>query len=85
MNKFSLFCTAAAIVAPSAAFAQETTSTIRGDVVSGGTAVANADVVVTHVPSGTQSTSTTNETGSFSLSGLRVGGPFTVVVTSGRL
>lgn len=81
MNRFSLLCAAAAIVAPAAAHSQETTSTIRGDVTSAGAPVANAEVVATHVPSGTQSRTTTGSDGTFSLSGLRVGGPFTVTVT----
>lgn len=80
MRKFGLLCAAAAIVAPVSAYAQETTSSIRGDVTSGGTPVANAEVTVTHVPSGTVSTATTDATGGFGVSGLRVGGPFTVSV-----
>ncbi|HZG08012.1 MAG TPA: carboxypeptidase regulatory-like domain-containing protein [Allosphingosinicella sp.] len=82
MNKFTLFCAAAAIVAPASAFAQETTGTIRGDVVAGGTGISNAQVVVTHVPSGSVQRVTTDNNGTFSVSGLRVGGPFTVAVTA---
>ena len=82
MNKFRLLCAAAAIVAPASAYAQETTSSIRGEVTSGGSPVANAEVVVTHVPSGSRSTATTGPDGGFSLAGLRVGGPFTVSVTA---
>ncbi len=73
---------AAAFLLPTAAHAQETTSSIRGEVTAGGTPVAGAQVVVTHVPSGTQSTSTTDADGTFSASGLRVGGPFTIAVTA---
>ncbi len=88
MRKFRLLCAAAAIVSPlattvllpTAAYAQETTSEIRGDVLAGGRPVAGAQVTVTHVPSGTQSTATTDASGSFNISGLRVGGPFTVSV-----
>jgi len=82
MNKFRLLCAAAAIVAPASAYAQETTSSIRGEVTSGGSPVANASVVVTHVPSGSRSTATTGADGGFSLAGLRVGGPYTVAVTA---
>jgi hypothetical protein len=84
MNKYGLFCAAAAaaVVAPSAAYAQETTSSIRGEVTSGGAPVAGAEVTVTHVPSGTTSTSTTDASGSFSAAGLRVGGPYTVAVAA---
>lgn len=80
MKKFTLFCAAASLVAPIAAYAQETTSSIRGTVTQDGSPVANATVVATHVPSGTRSTTTTDAAGQFNLSGLRPGGPFTVTV-----
>jgi Carboxypeptidase regulatory-like domain/TonB dependent receptor-like, beta-barrel len=82
MNKFTLFCAAAAIVAPVSAYAQETTGTIRGDVVANGAGVADAQVTITHLPSGTTQRVTTDGTGTFNVSGLRVGGPFTVVVAA---
>jgi hypothetical protein len=84
MNKFGLFSAVAAIavVAPTTAYAQETTSTIRGEVTASGAAVNNATVTVVHVPSGTVSRTTTDENGSFNLTGLRLGGPFTVTVES---
>lgn len=82
MRMISLFLATAAIVAPAAAFAQETTSTIRGEVTSGGAAVPGAQVVITHVPSGTVSRSTTDGSGAFNASGLRIGGPFTVAVSA---
>jgi hypothetical protein len=81
MKRLFLGCAIAAI-ATSSAYAQETTSSIRGTVMSAGTAVAGAEVVVTHIPSGTRSTTTTDASGTFNLSGLRVGGPFTVAVTA---
>jgi Carboxypeptidase regulatory-like domain len=70
----------AALVAPVAAYAQETTSSIRGVVQSGGVPVAGATVTITHEPSGTVSSVTTGNDGGFSASGLRIGGPFTVKV-----
>ncbi|RVT89169.1 TonB-dependent receptor [Sphingomonas crocodyli] len=74
---------AIAIVACStAAYAQETTSSIRGTVASAGAPVAGASVTITHVPSGTTTTATTGADGGFTSSGLRPGGPFTVVVTA---
>jgi outer membrane receptor for ferrienterochelin and colicin len=82
MKKFTLLCAAAAIVAPSAAFAQETTSSIRGQVTSGGAAVPNAVVVITHDPSGTTSTVESDSSGAFTASGLRVGGPYSIEVTA---
>ncbi|MDB5701738.1 MAG: TonB-dependent receptor [Sphingomonadales bacterium] len=68
------------LVAPGIAGAQETTSSIQGSVTDAGTPVAGADVVVTHVPSGTRSSSKTGADGGFNINGLRVGGPFTVAV-----
>lgn len=65
-----------------AAIAQSTTSTIRGNVsFEAGTIVPDATVTITHTPSGTVSTATTNESGVFSARGLRVGGPYTITVT----
>lgn len=62
--------------------AQVTTSSVRGVVTDqNGAAVAGATAVVTHTPSGTTSTATTNEVGVFSARGLRVGGPYTVAVS----
>jgi len=81
-NGLFLGACAAAICACAPAYAQEITSSIRGQVTSGGQAVANATVIVTHVPSGTTSTTTTSADGSFGTSGLRVGGPFSVKVTA---
>lgn len=72
----------AAIIAP--AEAQVTTSSIRGDVVNeAGAAVPDAAVTITHTPSGTVSTATTNASGAFSARGLRVGGPYTVSISGG--
>ncbi|MES1976037.1 MAG: TonB-dependent receptor [Pseudomonadota bacterium] len=72
----------AALIVPMAASAQETTSTIRGTVTSNGAPVAGATVNILNVPSGTQSTVTTDANGSFNANGLRAGGPFTVKVTA---
>ena len=63
--------------------AQETTSSVRGDVLDqNGNPVVGATVKVTHVPSGTTSTQTTDAAGGFNAAGLRLGGPFTVEVTA---
>jgi Carboxypeptidase regulatory-like domain/TonB dependent receptor len=82
-NMFFASVAAIAIVAPTAAYAQETTSSVRGSVTSNGTPVAGASVTITHEPSGTSQTLTTNDDGSFNANALRVGGPFTVSVTGG--
>ncbi len=79
----SIVSLAATATIATPAFAQETTSTVRGDVTDqSGAPVAGATVTVTHVPSGTTSTQTTDASGSFNAPGLRLGGPFTVTVTA---
>lgn len=66
-----------------AAFAEDTSSTIRGNITDPqGYGAANTKIIITHVPSGTRKVVTTNDTGSFKASGLRVGGPYTVTVDS---
>lgn len=80
-NNLFLGVAAIALIAPSAAMAQETTSTVRGTVTAGETPVAGARVVATHVPSGTVTETTTDANGGFTLNGLRAGGPFTIEVT----
>ncbi len=81
-NQLFIGAAIAALVAPAAVQAQETTSTIRGSVTSTGTPVPGAAVEIVHVPSGSRSTVTTDAAGSFNAGGLRVGGPFTVKVTA---
>lgn len=81
-NNLFLGVAALALIAPMSAMAQETTSTIQGSVTQGGNPVAGAQITITHVPSGTVSKTTSGSDGGFSAAGLRVGGPFTVEVTS---
>ena len=81
-NNLLLGVAAVALIVPAAASAQETTASIRGSVSNAGAPVVGANVVATDVASGTRSTTTTGTDGSFSLPGLRPGGPFTVDVTS---
>ncbi len=69
-----------ATISATPAFAQETTSSVRGTVESSSGPVSGAVVTIVHEPSGTTSTSTTDASGNFSANGLRVGGPFTVTV-----
>ncbi len=63
--------------------AQETTATIRGDVVNeSGAPVSGARVMITHVPTGTRVTRQTNADGVFDARGLRIGGPYTIEVSA---
>ncbi|MEW6016850.1 MAG: TonB-dependent receptor [Pseudomonadota bacterium] len=74
---------ALALAMSSAVYAQETTSAIRGEVVSeAGAPVTNATVTVVHTPSNTRSITSTNSQGVFDARGLRVGGPYTITVAA---
>jgi hypothetical protein len=82
--RYFLAASAAAItmatVVATPAYAQETTSSVRGTVESNGTPVADASVTVTHEPSGTVLRTATDSDGGFSAQGLRIGGPFTIQI-----
>jgi hypothetical protein len=70
-------------LAATSAYAQEVTGTVRGDVQDeAGNPVTGATVTITHVPSGTRSVQTTDNSGTFNASNLRIGGPFDVEVTA---
>lgn len=63
------------------ALADDTTSEIKGNVTdSGGAAIEGATVVIRHEPTGREVERHTNSAGVFSARGLRIGGPYTVVV-----
>ena len=79
-NNLFVGVAAVALMAPAAAMAQETTSTIRGAVTADGAPVAGATVEVLNVPTGTRSTTTTDSSGTFAATGLRPGGPYSVTV-----
>lgn len=67
-----------------AAYAQDTTSAIRGLVIGAdGKPAASTMVKITHVPTGTSVTVVSGPDGYYSARGLRVGGPYTVSATSG--
>jgi len=64
-------------------FAADTSSAIRGHITAGtGTDISNATIVITHEPSGTKKTLTTNDSGAFFARGLRVGGPYSITIES---
>ncbi|UAJ09229.1 TonB-dependent receptor [Glacieibacterium megasporae] len=82
MRRFFAGASLAAMVIASSASAQETTAVIRGTVTAAGTPVANAQLTITNVPSGTVSRAVTDSSGTFTASGLRSGGPYKVEVAS---
>lgn len=64
------------------AYAQVTTSFMSGKITDDkGEALIGATVLATHTPSGTRYGTTTNVDGSFNISSLRTGGPYTVEVS----
>jgi len=63
--------------------AQETASQVGGIVLDAeGKPVAGAQISIVHVPSGTSSSATSNASGQFVVTGLRVGGPYTITASS---
>ena len=88
MKTYSLSHIAGALVVAlglsTSALAADTTSAgIRGNVISAqGEKVADATITVTDKRTGSVKTFKSNDSGTFSLRGLQVGGPYTIVVTS---
>jgi hypothetical protein len=81
MPLFATTATVAGFAVSMTAQAQETTTQLSGVVLGeAGQPVAGATVTVTHVPSGTSRTVTSNDEGRYVVSGLRPGGPYTVSV-----
>jgi hypothetical protein len=67
----------------SVATAQDISSSVRGTVTdSSGAGVSSARVTVTHDPTGTRRVVETTANSSFAVSGLRPGGPYTVLIES---
>ncbi len=86
LKKLSLGASAAALVAmaPMAAVhAQQTSSELRGSVVDvNGQPVVGARVTIIHTPTGSANVATTGGSGQFLQTGLRVGGPYNVLVSA---
>ena len=79
MSKLALGLVVALAAAPS--FAQSTSAGVGGVVTdAGGQPVVGAEVTITHAESGTVSRATTDASGRYNARGLRVGGPYTIVI-----
>lgn len=66
-----------------ASFAADTSSSMRGKIVGpNGNAASNVQVKLIHTPTGTVSEFVTSENGTFIAKGLRVGGPYKIVLDS---
>ena len=63
------------------ATAQVTTSSVRGRVTHNDNPLLGAAVVATHTPSGSQYGASTNTDGYYAISGMRVGGPYTITIS----
>ena len=84
-SKFSRVAVAVALSVglASTAMAQETSSSMEGKIVTPqGAPATGTTVTVVHVPSGTSREVTVGANGTFNLRGLRVGGPYKIVVDS---
>ena len=67
---------------PFAMMAQVTSSSITGNVLSSkNEPLEGATITATHLPSGSAYTTVTKKGGSFTLSSLRIGGPYTLTVS----
>ncbi|TMP85676.1 hypothetical protein CWC05_17335 [Pseudoalteromonas ruthenica] len=67
------------------AFAADTSSSMRGKITTPkGDAAPNVQISVIHEPTGTVSTFTTNDSGAFIAKGLRVGGPYRILIDSDK-
>ncbi|WP_024611126.1 TonB-dependent receptor [Pseudoalteromonas sp. TB64] len=84
LRKTALSLAIAACVSVSgAAIANETTSAIKGQITGpSGNPAAGTKITILHVPSGSVKTTEVNDAGYFTAKGLRVGGPYRVIVDS---
>lgn len=81
MTKFSKIAVAVALSVSisTAAMAQVTSSSMTGQVVGPqGNPAPGTVVTITHTPTGTKSIAEVNNSGAFNVTGLRVGGPYTI-------
>jgi len=82
----SVISIAVVLLTPVAGLAQETTSAIRGTITQpDGTPAAEANVRIIDTRTGTSRATTTSDSGQFTASGLRVGGPYTIQVEKSGL
>lgn len=79
----SLLCAASVLAMPVAAYAQQITSSIEGQVTNAaGAPVSGAQVIITDVRTSSERTVTTDSDGRFVVRNLTVGGPYTLAATA---
>ena len=71
----------ALLLAAVATNAQVTTSSINGKVTAKKENLVGATIIALHSPSGTEYGTTSNSEGLFTISGMRVGGPYTITIS----
>ena len=84
LQKTALSLAIAACVSVSgAAFANDTTSSVKGQIFGpNGNPAVDTKLILVHEPTGTRRVVTTNETGTYNATGLRVGGPYKITIDS---
>jgi hypothetical protein len=83
MRLFTALCASAALALPVAAYAQQITANVSGQVLGeSGTPVAGATVTVTDTRTGSARTSVTGNDGLFSADNLVTGGPYTITASA---
>src|SRR5687768_6806466 len=83
MRLFRALCASAALAIPVAAYAQQITANVSGQVTSeSGAAISGATVTVTDTRTGSARTSTTGQDGLFSADNLVTGGPYTITAAA---
>lgn len=84
MNRIAL-AVALSVGVAGTAMAQETSSSVRGNIVGPqGNAAAGTTVTIKHIPTGTVKTGVVGANGQFNLAGLRVGGPYEITLDSDK-
>jgi hypothetical protein len=83
MRLFTALCASAALAMPVAAYAQQITANVSGQVTDeSGTPISNATVTVTDTRTGVDRTITTGADGLWGADNLVTGGPYTIAVTA---
>ena len=82
MTKLKLFFSALMLLTAGSIFAQITTSSLSAKVNDGTSAVINADVTLTHLPTNAVYKTTTDKQGRFSFENLNAGGPYELEIKS---
>ena len=76
-----LLLTVALLLVVAVSTAQVTTSSVRGTVTANDNPLPGATIVALHTPSGSQYSTTTNGEGHYTISGMRIGGPYEITIS----